>query len=121
MSEEDFPAIEAEMKKIIKDKKKFERSVVSKADALGIFKGNPYKEELINELEDQEISLYRQGGFTDLCRGPHIPHTGMIKGVKLMKASGAYWRADQTRTQLQRLYGTAFFDKKELKKYLHVN
>ncbi len=120
VSEEDFPAIEAEMQKIIKAKKTFERTVVSKDEALAMFKDNPYKMELIKALEDQEISLYRQGGFTDLCRGPHIPHTGMIKGIKLMKTSGAYWRADQTRQQLQRVYGTAFFDKKELKKHLHL-
>ena len=120
VSEEDFPAIEAEIQKIIKAKKTFERSVVSRDEALELFKDNSYKVELIEALEDQEISLYRQGNFVDLCRGPHIPHTGMIKGLKLMKTSGAYWRADQTRQQLQRLYGTAFFDKKELNKYLHL-
>ncbi len=120
VSKEDFPAIEAEMNKIIKAKKTFERKVVSKSEALEIFKDNPYKKELIEELGDQELTLYQQGGFIDLCRGPHIPHTGMIKGFKLMKTSGAYWRADQAREQLQRLYGTAFFDKKELKKYIHL-
>ncbi len=120
VSEDDFPAIESEMKKIIKAKKPFKRIEVTKDKALEIFKDNPYKIELIEGLEDQQISLYQQGNFTDLCRGPHIPHTGMIKGFKLMKVSGAYWRADQTKTQLQRLYGTAFFDKKELKKYLHI-
>ncbi|SLM30447.1 Threonine--tRNA ligase [Desulfamplus magnetovallimortis] len=120
VSEDQFPAIEAEMNKIIKAKKPFERKVVSKAEALEMFNDNKYKKELIEALEDQEISLYQQGGFVDLCRGPHIPHTGMIKGVKLMKTSGAYWRADQSREQLQRLYGTAFFDKKELKEYLHL-
>lgn len=120
VSEEDFPAIEAEISNIIKAKKTFERKVVTKEEALQIFKANPYKTELIQELVDQEISLYQQGGFTDLCRGPHIPHTGMIKGIKLMKTSGAYWRADQSRAQLQRLYGIAFFDKKELNAYLHL-
>ncbi len=120
VSEDDFPKIESEMKKIIKAKKPFTRINVTKDQALELFKDNPYKIELIQGLEDQQISLYRQGEFTDLCRGPHIPHTGMIKGVKLMKVSGAYWRADQTKAQLQRLYGTAFFDKKELKKYLHI-
>ena len=74
---------------------------------------------MISELEDGTISFYKQGDFTDLCRGPHVPHTGMIKAFKLMKVSGAYWRADQTKAQLQRIYGTAFFDKKELKKHLH--
>lgn len=120
VSEEDFPAIEAEINKIVKAKKTFERMVVSKEEALEMFKDNKFKVELIKELEDQEISLYKQGAFVDLCRGPHIPHTGMIKGIKLMKTSGAYWRADQEREQLQRLYGTAFFDKKELKNYLHL-
>jgi threonyl-tRNA synthetase len=118
ISEDDFSAIESEMKKIIKSKKGFERTEVTKEHALEVFKDNPYKKELINELKDQTISLYQQGNFIDLCRGPHIPHTGMIKGFKLMKVSGAYWRSDQEREQLQRLYGTAFFDKKELKAHI---
>lgn len=124
ISEEDFPAIEDEINKIIKAKKTFERRVVTAQEALEIFKNNPYKTELIQELAaqtaEQELSLYQQGGFTDLCRGPHIPNTGMIKGIKLMKTSGAYWRADQSNAQLQRLYGTAFFDKKDLNAYLHL-
>ena len=74
---------------------------------------------MINELEDVNISFYEHDDFTDLCRGPHLPHTGFIKAVKLMKVSGAYWRADQTKAQLQRIYGTAFFTKKELDKYLY--
>ena len=120
ISKDNFAAIESEMKKIIKAKNSFKRTVVSKQEALDIFKDNPFKLELINELEDQEISLYQNGKFTDLCRGPHIPHTGMIKGFKLLKISGAYWRADQSREQLQRLYGISFFDKKKLNKYLHL-
>lgn len=120
ISEDDFDAIEAEMKKIIKAKNNFKRKVVSKQEALKIFQDNSFKLELINELEDQEISLYQNGKFTDLCRGPHIPHTGMIKGFKLLKISGAYWRADQSREQLQRLYGISFFDKKKLNKYIHL-
>lgn len=120
ISEDDLGAIEEEMKKIIQAKNRFERQVVSKAQALEIFKDNPFKLELIQELEDQEISLYQNGKFIDLCRGPHIPHTGMIKGFKLLKISGAYWRADQTREQLQRLYGISFFDKKQLNAYLHL-
>jgi threonyl-tRNA synthetase len=119
ISEEAFPAIEAEMKKIVKAKKPFRRKMVSKAEALAFYKDEPYKTELISELEDGSISFYEQGDFTDLCRGPHLPHTGFIKGFKLMKASGAYWRADQSRPQLQRIYGTAFFTAKELKAYLH--
>lgn len=120
VSEDDFSAIESEMKKIIKAKKPFTRINVTKEQALETFRDNPYKIELIEGLDDQQISLYRQGDFTDLCRGPHLPHTGMIKGFKLMKVSGAYWRADQTKKQLQRLYGIAFFDKKDLKNYLHI-
>ncbi len=118
ISEDDFEKIEAEMGRIVKAKKPFERIVVSKEAALEMFGDNPYKKELIQELQDREISLYRQGSFTDLCRGPHLPHTGFIKGFKLMKISGAYWRADQNREQLQRLYGTAFFDKKALNRYI---
>ena len=120
ISEDDLSKIEAEIQKIIKAKNTFERKVVSKDEALEIFRDNPFKCELINELSDQEISLYQNGAFIDLCRGPHIPHTGMIKGIKLMKISGAYWRADPSREQLQRLYGTAFFDKKKLNQYLHL-
>jgi len=121
ISEDDLGAIETQMKKIIKAKNTFERKVVSKKEALELFKDNPFKLELINELDEtEEISLYRNGKFIDLCRGPHIPHTGMIKGVKLLKISGAYWRADQTREQLQRLYGISFFDKKKLNKYIHL-
>jgi len=121
ISEDNLEVIEAEMKKIIKAKSSFERNVISKEKALEIFSDNPFKIELINELDDkEEISIYQNGKFIDLCRGPHIPHTGMIKGVKLLKISGAYWRADQTREQLQRLYGISFFDKKKLNKYVHM-
>ncbi len=118
VSEDDFPRIEAEMKKIIKAKLPFDRRMVSKSDALDFYKDEPYKLEMINDLQDGTISFYTQGDFTDLCRGPHIPHTGFIKAFKLTKVSGAYWRADQKNAQLQRIYGAAFFDKKELKKYL---
>jgi len=121
ISKDDFGAIETEMKKIIKAKNTFKRKVVSKKEALDLFKDNPFKLELINELdESEEISLYQNGQFIDLCRGPHIPHTGMIKGFKLLKISGAYWRADQSREQLQRLYGISFFDKKKLNQYIHM-
>jgi len=119
LSKDDFAKIEAEMKKTIKAKIPFRRRVVSKSEALEFYKDEPYKLEMINELEDVDISFYEHDDFTDLCRGPHLPHTGFIKAVKLMKVSGAYWRADQTKAQLQRIYGTAFFTKKELDKYLH--
>ena len=119
VSEDDFPKIEAEMKKIIKAKIPFKRKMVSKSKAMDFYINEPYKLEMISELQDGTISLYEQGDFTDLCRGPHVPHTGFVKAVKLMKVSGAYWRADQTNQQLQRIYGTAFFNKKELKSYLN--
>ncbi|MDX9787395.1 MAG: threonine--tRNA ligase [Desulfobacterales bacterium] len=120
VSEEDFPKIEAEMKKIIQAKLPVTRRVVPKAEAIQFYQNEPYKLELINDLIDGNISFYEQGEFTDLCRGPHVPHTGFIKAVKLMKVSGAYWRADASKAQLQRIYGTAFFDKKELAVYVHL-
>ena len=120
VSEEDFEKIEAEMNKIIKAKIPFKRSVVAKSEAMEFYRNEPYKLEMISELEDEDISFYVHGDFTDLCRGPHVPHTGFIKAVKLMKVSGAYWRADQTKSQLQRIYGTAFFTKKELNEHIHL-
>ncbi len=118
VSEDDFPKIEAEIQRIVQSKIPFRRKEVSKSDALALYQNEPYKLELITDLADGTISLYEQGDFTDLCRGPHIPHTGFVKAIKLMKVSGAYWRADPSKAQLQRIYGTAFFDKKELKAYL---
>ena len=118
VSDEDFEKIEAEMQKAIKAKLPFKRTEVSKAKALEFYKDEPYKLEMINDLDDGTISFYKHGDFTDLCRGPHLPHTGFIKAFKLMKVSGAYWRGDQSNAQLQRIYGTAFFDKKALKKHL---
>jgi threonyl-tRNA synthetase len=119
VSEADFPRIEAEMKKIVQAKLPIRRREVSKSEALSFYRKEPYKLEMISELEDGTISFYEQGEFTDLCRGPHVPHTGYVKAFKLTKVSGAYWRADQSKAQLQRIYGTAFFSKKELDDYLH--
>ncbi|MFZ7126217.1 MAG: threonine--tRNA ligase [Desulfobacterales bacterium] len=119
ISEDDFPRIEAEMQKIVGEKLPVTRHEVGKAEAMEFYRNEPYKTEMISELEDGTISFYRQGEFTDLCRGPHLPHTGFVKAFKLMKVSGAYWRADQSKAQLQRIYGTAFFDKKDLKAYLN--
>jgi len=119
VSEEDFPKIEEEMKKIVKAKLPIQRKLVSKSEALSFYENEPYKLEMISDLQDGTISFYEQGDFTDLCRGPHLPHTGFIKAFKLMKVSGAYWRADQSKAQLQRIYGTAFFEKKELDEYLN--
>ena len=119
VSEEAFPRIEAEMKNIVNAKLPIERREVSKSEALSFYQNEPYKLEMIGNLADGTISFYHQGEFTDLCRGPHVPHTGFVKAFKLMKVSGAYWRADQSRAQLQRIYGTAFFDKKDLNAYLN--
>ena len=118
VSEEDFAKIEAEIQKIIKARLRIYRKEVSKAEALEFYKDEPYKLEMISEMEDGTISFYQQGEFTDLCRGPHVPHTGHVKAIKLIKVSGAYWRADPTKAQLQRIYGTAFFSKKELNAHL---
>ncbi|MGD9413055.1 MAG: threonine--tRNA ligase, partial [Desulfobacterales bacterium] len=118
VSEEDFAKIESEIKKIIKAKLPIYRKELSKAEALEFYEDEPYKQEMISELEDGTISIYKQGEFTDLCRGPHVPHTGYVKAIKLLKVSGAYWRADPTKPQLQRIYGTAFFSKKALNAHL---
>jgi len=118
ISEDDFAKIEAEMKKIVKAKLPIRREQIGKGDALRLYQDEPYKLEMIQDLPDGTISLYRQEEFVDLCRGPHVPHTGFVKAFKLMKVSGAYWRADQSKAQLQRIYGTAYFDKKELKAHL---
>lgn len=120
ISDKDFPKIEQKMLELAREKNEYIRSEVSKADALTYFedKGDEYKLELINDLEDGTITFYKQGGFTDLCRGPHIPNTGFIKAVKLMSIAGAYWRGDEKNKQLTRVYGITFPKQKELKEYL---
>jgi len=115
----DLKRIEAEMKKIIKADYKFERKEISKEEAKKLFADEPYKLELIDEMEEP-ISVYKDGEFIDLCKGPHIPSTGMIKAFKLMKTAGAYWKGKAENPQLQRIYGVAFKDEKELKKYLSL-
>ncbi|HYH02261.1 MAG TPA: TGS domain-containing protein, partial [Bacillota bacterium] len=117
---EDLARIEAEMDRIISVDLPFERFDMSKAEALEFFRklGDCYKVELVEGLEDGTISFYRQGDFTDLCRGPHLPSTGRIKAHKLMSIAGAYWRGDSKREMLQRIYGTAFANKKTLDEYL---
>ncbi|MFZ1693949.1 MAG: threonine--tRNA ligase [Flavobacteriales bacterium] len=116
----DFAAIEAKMKELAAKKSAFERREVSKADAVAYFteKGDEYKLELIEGLNDGEITFYQQGNFTDLCRGPHIPDTSFIKAVKVMSVAGAYWRGDEKRKQLTRLYGITFPKQKELDEHL---
>ncbi len=118
-SPEDLKRIEKEMQKIVDRNEKFEKKVVTKKEALKIFKGNAYKQELIKEL-DGDISVYSQGKFFDLCRGPHVPSTGYIKAFRLTKTSGAYWRADSKNAQLQRIYGVAFPEKKQLDDYIKL-
>ena len=120
ISEKDLGRIENKMQELAREKQQFERKEVSKDEALKHFtsKSDEYKLELINDLEDGEISLYQSGTFTDLCRGPHIPNTGFIKAIKLTKVAGAYWRGDENRKQLTRIYGITFPKKKELDEYL---
>ncbi len=122
LSSDDFGAIESKMKELAQQKNSFERKEVSKADAVKYFteKGDEYKLELIEGLEDGSITFYTQGNFTDLCRGPHIPNTGAIKAIKIMSLAGAYWRGDENRKQLTRIYGITFPKQKELTEYLHL-
>ena len=122
-TQEDFAAIEAEMAKIVKENLPITKEVLSRADALKLFKdaGQDYKVELIEDLpEDAVISLYRQGDFVDLCAGPHCASTGAVKAFKLRTVAGAYWRGDEHNKMLQRIYGTAFEKKSELDEYLHM-
>ncbi len=122
ISDSDLPAIEKKMQEIAKEKQVFTRRQISKQEAIEFFthKGDEYKLELINELEDGEITFYESGSFTDLCRGPHLPHTGSIKAIKLLSIAGAYWRGDEKRKQLTRIYGVTFPKKKELTEYLEI-
>jgi threonine--tRNA ligase len=116
----DFPTIEAKMLELASRKEPIVRKEISKVDALDRFgkRGEEYKVELINELEDGTITTYTQGAFTDLCRGPHLPNTGLIKAVKITSLAGAYWRGDEKRKQLVRVYGITFPKKKLLDEYL---
>lgn len=122
ITDADLPKIEKRMKELAKQKQTFERKNISKKDALDYFgkKGDEYKLELIDELEDGQITLYESGHFIDLCRGPHIPNTGFIKAIKLTSIAGAYWRGDENRKQLTRIYGITFPKNKELEEYLHM-
>jgi len=122
ISENDFPEIEKKMMELACQKNSYIRKEISKKDALKYFseKDNEYKLELINELEEGTISLYTQGNFMDLCKGPHLPHTGFIKAIKLLNIAGAYWRGDENRKQLTRIYGITFPRKKLLDEYLEM-
>lgn len=118
----DIEKLEKKMEEIIKKDSKFERIVMKRKDAIAFCKkeGNKFKQEIIDDHKDEEISFYKSGAFTDLCRGPHIESAGKIGAIKLTKISGAYWRADEKRESLQRIYGVAFFTKKELDDYLKM-
>ena len=119
-NQDSLKEIEAEMEKIIKEDIEIERKVLPREEAVELMKerNEKYKLELIEELEDQMISLYFQGDFVDLCRGPHLPSTGYVKAFKLLNVAGAYWRGDENNEMLQRIYGTAFANEKDLSKYL---
>ena len=121
-SEDDLAAIEQRMSQIAKDDHRIQRTLMERKAAVGFFRdqGEVYKAEIIESIpDDEELSLYSQNGFTDLCRGPHVPSTGHLKAFKLMKVAGAYWRGDSRNEMLQRIYGTAWPDKKQLKTYLN--
>lgn len=121
ISSDDFEQIEKTMKQIVNENMKIERKVVSRDEAKELFSNDEYKLELIDAIpEDENVTLYSQGDFTDLCRGVHVPSTAKIKEFKLLSTAGAYWRGDSNNKILQRIYGTAFFDKKELKAHLQM-
>lgn len=122
LSTNDFAAIEAKMTELARTKNEYKRREVSKAEAIQYFneKGDEYKIELLQDLADGSITFYEQGNFTDLCKGPHIPNTEKIKAVKLLALAGAYWRGDETRKQMTRIYGITFPKQKELEEHLHM-
>lgn len=118
ISNDDLPRIEEEMKKNVKENHPCIREEISKEEALELFKDDPYKVELISEHAEDGLTVYRQGEFVDLCRGPHVPSTGRIQVFHLLNVAGAYWRGNSDNAMMQRVYGTAWFDKKDLKAYL---
>lgn len=122
ISNDDLATIEAEMKKIVKENFKSERKEVSKEEAKEIFANDPYKLELIEEHNEDEggLTIYTQGEYTDLCRGPHVPSTGVIKFFHLLNVAGAYWRGNSDNKMMQRIYGTAWFTKEELEENLKL-
>ena len=120
ISEKDFEKIEKQMMEFARQKFEFKLRAVTKAEALEAYKNNPYKTEIIENLEDGTITFCDHADFTDLCRGGHIPHTGYIKAVKIMNVAGAYWRGDENKPQLTRVYGMSFMKAAELKEYLEL-
>lgn len=121
-SPEDFEKLESKMTELVRAALPFQRTVISSQEAIEKFtdEQEKYKVELIEDLGEETVSLYQVGEFTDLCRGPHLPNTSFIRSFKLLRVAGAYWRGDEKRDQLQRIYGTSFYDKKELKKHLNA-
>ena len=119
---EDLPRIEKKMQELAQHKSAYIRKEMSKSDAVAYFrdKGDEYKLDLLEDLEDGKITFYEQGRFTDLCRGPHIPNTEIIKAIKLTNVSGAYWRGDEHNKQLTRIYGITFPKQKELDEYIQM-
>jgi len=119
-TDEDLVRIEERMREIVKKNIPIERRILKKEDALELFKkeGEIYKTELLENIDDDEVSVYTQGEYTDLCRGPHLPSTGKIKAFKLLSLAGAYWRGDEKNKMLTRIYGTAFHDEKSLNDHL---
>ena len=122
LSEQDLEKLEKQMKKLASQKNNYIRQEVSKAEAISFFqeKGDEYKLELLEDLEDGNITFYKQGNFTDLCRGPHLPDTGKIKAIKLLSVAGAYWRGDENNKQLTRIYGITFPKQDQLDEYLEM-
>ena len=120
LTPEDLEKIEGKMAEIIKDNKPFNRKILSRKEAIELFRkqGEEYKVELLNEITDEQVSVYEEGGFTDLCRGPHLSSTGVVRAFKLLSIAGAYWRGNEKNKMLQRIYGTSFEDAKALKEYL---
>ena len=122
LTEEDLPKIEKEMKKCSKDNKRIVREEISKKEALERFKDDPYKVDLISRMDENDtvISMYTQGDFTDLCRGPHVESTKLLKNFKLLKVSGAYWKGDAKNKMLQRIYGICFDNPEDLEAHLQA-
>ncbi len=120
ITQEDLPKIEKKMKEIIKARSPFQRKELSKEEAISLFKGmgETYKVELIEEIDEEKVTVYEEGGFVDLCRGPHLETTGKVKAFKLLSVAGAYWRGDEKNKMLQRIYGVSFPEKEALKKHL---
>ena len=116
----DLPKIEAEMKKIVKENIAIVHSVVSKEEALEMFKNDKYKQEIINSIEGDSVNIYTQGDYVDVCRGPHVTSTGKLKHFKLLNVAGAYWRGDSNNEMLTRIYGIAFFSEEKVKEYLQL-